>query len=101
MEKHFPRRRLSRSLCWSHLSVVQCAVRVARWATGHNYAEQPALKIVRKGGLDFDSLVAVSGTERYPNERVPFVSGTIFCFSESDIHPDTFVFPHVIRDVLA
>ena len=58
-----------RGPCWSHLSVVQCAARGARLATGHISAEQPALKIVRRGGLDFDSLVAASGTERCPKER--------------------------------
>lgn len=45
------------------ISVVQCAVRGARLATGHISAEQPALKIVRGGELDFDSLIASGGPE--------------------------------------
>ena len=44
-------------------------MRGARLATRHISAEQPALKIVHRGGLDFDSIVAASGQERCPIER--------------------------------
>ena len=52
------------SLVRSTMRSVRCTV-----GDGHISAEQPALKIARRGVLDFDSLVAASGTERCPKER--------------------------------